>query len=89
MLNNDLSPTLEYIITKLDQKNPNAFKKPVIVMDAGISTENNIEFLRTKGYQYLCVSRSNLKEYKADTSNAPVKIFEKRDQQIKLQRVNI
>jgi predicted HAD superfamily phosphohydrolase len=39
--------------------------KAVIVLDAGIATEQNLQLIEAKGYKYLCVSRSGLKEYKA------------------------
>ena len=32
-------------------------------MDAGIATDKNLEMLQSKGYLYVCVSRSKLKEY--------------------------
>lgn len=36
---------------------------PTVVMDAGIATQANLDYLREKGYHYLCVSRSKpLKE---------------------------
>ena len=41
---------------------PNA-PKPVVVMDAGISTEENLAVLKGKGFDYLCVTRSKLKDY--------------------------
>ena len=44
-------------------------------MDAGIATEANIQFLKDEKYDYLCVSRSNLKNYKADTGSSPVQIY--------------
>lgn len=31
---------------------------PTVVMDAGIATKENLNYLRTKGYYYLCVSRT-------------------------------
>jgi len=37
--------------------------KPVAVMDAGIATEDNLAFLRTRGFDYICVSRSSLQGY--------------------------
>ena len=37
--------------------------KPVAVMDAGIATEENLEYLRGKGFDYICVSRSSLQDY--------------------------
>jgi transposase len=32
-------------------------EKPVVIMDAGIATEENIRMLREKGFDYICVSR--------------------------------
>ncbi len=49
-------------------------------MDAGIATEANILFLKLEKYDYLCVSRSNLKDYKADTDSCPVQIHDKKNQ---------
>ncbi len=31
---------------------------PTVVMDAGIATQDNLSYLREKGYHYLCVSRT-------------------------------
>ncbi|MDD4277978.1 MAG: hypothetical protein PHT37_08840, partial [Candidatus Cloacimonetes bacterium] len=31
---------------------------PTIVMDAGIATIENLQYLREKGFHYLCVSRT-------------------------------
>lgn len=47
-------------------------EKPLIVMDAGISTEDNLEMLRSEPYQYdyVCVSRSIPKEYQTLSSQA-------------------
>ena len=35
-----------------------SFAKPTIVMDAGIATQANLDFLRSKGFHYICVSRT-------------------------------
>ncbi len=35
----------------------------VVVLDAGIATEENLKLIEAKGYQYLCVSRTKLKDY--------------------------
>ena len=37
--------------------------RPTVVMDAGIATEDNLSLLREKGYTYVCVARSQLKDY--------------------------
>jgi len=56
-------------------------------MDAGIATEDNLKMLRKEHYDYVCVSRSNLKEYQADTDSNPVVITDKRQQPIELMKV--
>lgn len=38
--------------------------KPIVVMDAGISTEANLTILRSKEYDYVCVSNTKPKEYR-------------------------
>jgi hypothetical protein len=38
-------------------------ERPVVVMDAGISTEENLENVRERNYDYICVSRTKPKEY--------------------------
>jgi hypothetical protein len=43
--------------------------------------------LKNKGYDYMCVSRSNLKEFYADTDSVPVRIQDKRKQPIELLKV--
>lgn len=35
----------------------------VVVLDAGIATEENLRLIEQKGYRYLCVSRTKLKDY--------------------------
>jgi hypothetical protein len=37
--------------------------KPVAVIDAGIATKENLDCLRGKGLDYICVSRSGLQDY--------------------------
>lgn len=40
--------------------------KKTVVIDAGIATEDNLKLLTRKGYNYVCVSRSRLKDYPAE-----------------------
>ena len=35
----------------------------LVVIDAGIASEANLTLLKDKGYNYLCVSRTRLKDY--------------------------
>ena len=81
--------SLKMVITKLNQQAGYSSEKPIIVMDAGIATEANILFLKQENYDYLCVSRSNLKYYKADTGICPVQIYDKKNQPIELLNVRV
>lgn len=81
--------TLKTVITALNNRAGYRSNKPTIVMDAGIATEENIQFLKQEKYDYLCVSRSNLKAYKADTSSRPVQIYDKKNQAIELLHVRV
>jgi hypothetical protein len=55
--------TLKEIVTELSDKTSFADRKPTVVMDAGISTDENLEMLKATGYHYVCVSRTKLKDY--------------------------
>ena len=39
------------------------YEKPIVVIDAGIATEKNLQTLDQKGYKYVAVSRSKIKDY--------------------------
>lgn len=76
--------TLEATISALDQSSGSG-QRPMIVIDAGIATEDNLIMLREKGYDYLCVTRSRLKDYKAvKDEGKPVVITDKRDSPIEM-----
>jgi hypothetical protein len=79
--------TLEDIVNALSAQTSFTSRKPIVVMDAGIATDDNLKMLKSKGYDYLCVSRSSLKEYHADISATPVQICDKREQPIELLKV--
>ena len=49
--------TLALMLDGLQGKNPLAGEKPVIIMDAGIASADNIAWLSERGYLYLVVSR--------------------------------
>jgi transposase len=59
--------TLQEVVSSLEadsKKDAGLFdSKPVAVMDAGIATEENLEYLRGKNFDYICVSRSSLQDY--------------------------
>jgi hypothetical protein len=79
--------TLETIVDALCKQTSFADRKPVVVLDAGIATDKNLELLKKKHYDYMCVSRSNLKQYHADTDSTPVEIKDKKKQPIELMKV--
>jgi len=81
------SKTLGTIVEALSGRTSYSSRKPVVVMDAGIATEGNIKMLKAKGYDYLCVVRSNLRKYQADTESTPVMITDKRKNPIELLKV--
>jgi len=61
------SKTLEGVITELEMRDgADPSIRKVVVIDAGIATEENLKMLRDKGYDYECVSLSGMKEYLED-----------------------
>ena len=81
------SKTLESILDGLSLGTSLTGRKPIIVMDAGIATDDNIKMLRKRGYAYVCVARSSLQEYYADIDSKPVTIKDKKEQPIELLKV--
>jgi|WetSurMetagenome_2_1015567.scaffolds.fasta_scaffold86338_1 hypothetical protein len=79
--------TLGPVVDTLGKLTSCSPRKPIVVIDAGIATEKNIAMLKDKGYGYMCVSRSSLKDYQADTDAVPVQIKDKKDQPIELLKV--
>lgn len=80
--------TLADMIDKLRQATSQTEKKALIVIDAGIASEENLALIREKGYDYLCVSRSNLKDYKTVApQNGNVYVYDKKEQKIELCKV--
>ena len=59
----------------------------VVVLDAGIATEENLQLIASKGYKYLCVSRAKLKDYKAVENKLTVLMETKSSQTIRLKAV--
>lgn len=50
--------------------------KPTVVLDAGLATEDNINWLKTEGYRYLVVSRKRHREFSKDKA---VEVKKERD----------
>jgi len=75
--------TLSAIVKKLSERTSSSKRKAIIVIDAGIATEKNLKMLRDSKYEYVCVSRSKLKDYKKvgtkiihlhDKKNQPIEV---------------
>lgn len=62
--------------------------KPIVVVDAGIADEANLLMLKSKGYDYLCVTKAKLKEYTAiNPDTKPVEITDKKGGKIALKAI--
>lgn len=62
--------------------------KAIVVLDAGIATEENLSLIKVKGYDYVCVSRSKIKDYTIEKNSKTFYFKNKAKQQISLQKVN-
>ena len=83
------SKTLETIVNAISKQTSFSGRKPIVVIDAGIATEDNLKMLKSKQYHYMCVTRSNLKQYRADTNSTAVEIKDQRNQPIELMKVKV
>ena len=82
------SATLEATLSQLTQGLDFSRGKPVVVMDAGILTQDNIDVVKDKGFDYIGVSRSRLKDYRqVNPQSDPVVIYDQKNQPIELKRV--
>src|SRR5215510_8809773 len=57
----------------------------IVVIDAGIATDENLKMLTENNFDYVCVSRSKIKNYTIDAENVPITVEDKKKQKIKLQ----
>jgi hypothetical protein len=78
------STTLCEMIDKLRLSTSESAKKAVVVIDAGIVTEDNLKLIVGKGYDYVCVSRSNLKKYSCIKGQSPVCVTDRKKRMIEL-----
>src|SRR5690625_502869 len=68
------SGTLEDMLNDLKEHNDPSAEKQTVVIDSGIATEENLELIKERGYDYVCVSRKRLKEYQL--SEAAEEVYE-------------
>ena len=78
------SKTLEGMIDNLRIKTSSSAKKALVVIDAGIATDGNLKMIKEKGYDYLCVSRSSLKNYHLEAGATRVTVTDNKKQKIDL-----
>jgi hypothetical protein len=79
--------TLGNMIDKLHVSTGEQGKKAIVVIDAGIATEANLQMITAKGYDYVCVSRSHLKKYSVVQDASPVKVTDSKKREIELVKV--
>ena len=61
--------------------------KVLVCLDAGIATEDNLQRIQEKGYNYLCVSRRRLADYELAPDTKTVTVKDCRNQPIRLTQV--
>jgi len=71
--------TLETMLTGLD-----ASKKAMVIMDAGIATEDNVQWLSDNGYRYLVVSRKRTRNFDPDEA---ISVKQTQGQHVRVQRI--
>jgi hypothetical protein len=82
------SSTLTLIIESLRIKTSHTAQRAIVVIDAGIATEANLKLLEEKGYDYVCVSRKELKDFQTAEGTNPEFISTKNKQELTVQRVS-
>jgi transposase len=78
---------LPSMVKELRSKTSTTAGKALVVIDAGIATKENLEKIRSEGYDYICVTRSRLKDYEIEPGSDPVTVTDKRGRKIGLQKV--
>lgn len=84
--------SLPDMVDKLIAENPvgaDPKQKVMVVIDAGISSEDNLRLIKEKGYNYLCVSRKALTNYEVRPDARTVIVHDCKEQPIKLQEVHV
>jgi len=80
--------TLNMTIDDLSAQTSTTGRKPIIVMDAGIMTDDNATMLKGNGYDYICVTRTKLKDYRqVNTEGEDTVVFDKNENPISLRLV--
>lgn len=81
---------LPHMVENIIAKNPvpsNPDEKVLVVIDAGIATEDNLRLLRESGYNYLCVSRTKPADCTLACDGRSVTVLDSRRRPITLAQV--
>jgi hypothetical protein len=63
-------------------------EKPIVVMDAGIATEDNLEIVKQKKYDYICVNRTKPKQY-TKLNNKAMVLYDNRGNKIEVVKASV
>ena len=82
--------TFEAMLTDVSSHFTDKTENPIVVMDAGIATEENLSLIRSNrfNYDYVCVSRVTPKEYTKLSDKAET-ITDNRNHEIQLTKVEV
>ncbi len=80
--------TLAQMLNQVQSKLSFGKDKPVVVMDAGISTEENLLMIKEKGYDYVCVSRIRPKDYELSVDRITA-LKDNRGNKIEVQKIAV
>lgn len=80
--------TLEDMLTAVADKLNFGKEKPIVVMDAGISTDENLDKIIGRGYDYVSVSRVRPTAYEV-TSKQKTVLHDNRDNKIEVEKIAV
>ncbi len=81
------SKSLGEIIDHLRVSTSSGSQRAVVVIDAGIATDENLLLIQNKGYDYVCVSRSTKAAIKKAATGNAVIVKDMKDRAITLEKV--
>ncbi len=82
-----LKAFLEAYENQLKQTEPLLKERPVVVIDAGIGTQKNLELIRSMGYHYMTVSRSRPAERPPEEELEEIK--QEKEQTVKVKKIEL
>ncbi len=83
------SKTLQKTLEDLRGKENNKVNKQVIVMDAGIATEENLALLRREGYDYVCVPLSKPRKELPEGEGEEVELSDNKGHHLRVRWVEV